>query len=86
MSARSPIARCPGRVPFSVATTPVLPTPLRHLQAPGAQPLGHQGGGAQFLEPDFRVLVDVVADVDQLRLVGLQRVDQGGCLSWRRSS
>ena len=45
---------------------------LGHLQPPTAQAVRHQGGGTGFLEADFGVTVDIVADLDQLGLVVFQ--------------
>ena len=74
-SARSPIARWPGRLPFERADDAGLADALGDLDAPGAQLLGDQRGGAHLLEAGLGMAVDVAADLDQFGLVGLQLVD-----------
>jgi hypothetical protein len=49
---------------------------LGDVEAPGSQPVGDQGGGAGFLEPDLRVAMDILSDRDQFRLIRLQRGEQ----------
>ena len=49
---------------------------LRYLEAPCAQPPGNEGGGARLLEADFRVAMDIVADRDEFRIEGPDRVDK----------
>ncbi len=64
----------PGKPPFNVATTPVLAMPVRTSSPRGAQAIGDPASGFDLLEPELRVLVDGVANLDE----GRQRaVDRG---------
>ena len=53
---------------------------IRDFDAPCAQVIGDNLRGPHFLESGFGMLVDVVTDLDELRLVALELADDFGPL------
>ena len=69
----------PGRPPSIRPTTPVRPMPVRWLMPSRVEFARDDAGGAHLLEAEFRMGVDVAADLDQRRFDALGGVaDRGG--------
>ena len=74
MSARSPMA-LPPLPRFSVPDHAGLGEALMHLDAPAAQSLGDQGGGAMLLECRLRMRVEVAPPGRHLVMEGCDAID-----------
>ena len=75
MSARRPIAGLPSPA-RSTPTTPVPPTPRCTSMPQSVELLRHQIGGAVFLQAEFGVGMDVVADRGQFGVEAADVLDR----------
>ena len=69
MSARRPIVFWPGRLPFSVPTTPVLASPRWTSMPQDGELVGHDLRGARAPRRRFGMAMDVAADGGELGVI-----------------